>query len=241
MKRPISLILLLAMLLGCLLLSGCHGERVDAGKSSEFSFTVPESFDESRRITVTFWAKNDSNKVQVGIYRQAEEDFEALYPNVDVNIRYYTDYGSIYNDVITNIATNTTPNVCITYPDHIATYMTGADVVVPLDDLFADARYGFGGSELLYDSPTQEEIIPQFLSECTIGGVHYAVPYMRSTEACYVNKTLLEKLGYTLPETLTWDFVWEVSEAAAKKDADGNYLLNGQKVMAGVSRGGTKG
>ena len=61
--------------------------------------------------------------------------------------------------------------------------------------------------------------------------MHYAIPYMRSTEACYVNKTLLEKLGYTLPDVLTWDFVWEVSEAAAKKDSDGNYLLNGQKVM----------
>ena len=54
---------------------------------------------------------------------------------------------------------------------------------------------------------------------------------MRSTEACYVNKTYVEALGYTLPETLTWDFVWEVSEAAMKKDADGNFAINGQKVM----------
>ena len=54
---------------------------------------------------------------------------------------------------------------------------------------------------------------------------------MRSTECCYVNKTFVEKLGYTLPEQLTWDFIWEVSEAAAAKDADGNYLVNGQKVL----------
>lgn len=54
---------------------------------------------------------------------------------------------------------------------------------------------------------------------------------MRSTEACYINKTYVEKLGYTLPETLTWDFIWEVSEAVAKQDAQGNYLVNGQKVM----------
>ena len=54
---------------------------------------------------------------------------------------------------------------------------------------------------------------------------------MRSTEACYVNKTYVEKLGYELPETLTWDFVWEVADAAAKQDADGTFLLNGQKVM----------
>ena len=49
--------------------------------------------------------------------------------------------------------------------------------------------------------------------------------------ACYVNKTFVEKLGYTLPDVLTWDFVWEVAEAAAKRDADGTYALNGQKTM----------
>ena len=54
---------------------------------------------------------------------------------------------------------------------------------------------------------------------------------MRSTEACYINKTFVEQLGYTLPETLTWDFVWEVSEAAAKKDENGVYYLNSQNVM----------
>ena len=54
---------------------------------------------------------------------------------------------------------------------------------------------------------------------------------MRSTEACYVNKTYVEKLGYTLPEVLTWDFVWEVSQAAMKKDDSDNFAVNGQKVM----------
>ena len=168
---------------------------------------------------------------QVEIYKSAIAGFEALYPNITVNLRLYTDYGKIYNDVITNIATDTTPNVCITYPDHIATYLTGADTVIPLDDLFTHEKYGLGGSEVRFDAPTREEIVPKFLEECEFGGHYYAVPYMRSTECCYVNKTFVEKLGYTLPETLTWDFIWEVSEAATAKDADGNYLVNGQKVL----------
>ena len=57
------------------------------------------------------------------------------------------------------------------------------------------------------------------------------MPYMRSTEACYINKDYVEKLGYTVPDVLTWDFIFEVSEAAMAKDADGNFLVNGQKVM----------
>ena len=200
--------LLLTVFLLCLALSGCHGSR---GLSA---FAVPESFDTNRSFEISFWAKNDTNKTQTAIYEKAIRDFEALYPNIRVKLRLYTDYGKIYNDVITNIATNTTPNVCISYPDHIATYLTGSNVVVPLEALFADPRYGLGGSEVRFDAPTEEEIIPQFLSECSFSGHTYAVPYMRSTEACYINKDLVEKLGYELPETLTWDFVWEVSDAA---------------------------
>ena len=223
MKKIISLLLLTVLL--CSLLCGCHGSRDLA------TFEVPEEFDTSRNYEISFWAKNDTNATQVNIYKKAIADFQALYPNITVNLQLYTDYGKIYNDVITNIATGTTPNVCITYPDHIATYMTGDDTVVCLDDLFADKKYGLGGSELLFDGPTQKEIVPQFLQECIIDGQYYAIPYMRSTEACYVNKTYVEKLGYTLPETLTWDFVWEVSEAALAKDANGNFLVNGQNVL----------
>lgn len=214
------------MLTSLLLLCGCHGSR------EQSAFSVPDSFDESRQYEITFWAKNDTNKTQVDIYNKAIADFQTLYPNIMVKLRLYTDYGKIYNDVITNIATNTTPNVCITYPDHIATYLTGRNVVAPLDALFADEQYGLGGSALRYDGPTAEELIPRFLEECAFSGSHYAVPFMRSTEACYVNKTYVEALGYQLPETLTWDFVWEVSEAAAAaKNADGTFAVNGQQVL----------
>lgn len=223
MKKALLAALLLAAM--CIALTGCHGSQ------GMQTFAIPDEFDTSRSYEITFWAKNDTNVNQTRIYEKAIEDFQALYPNIMVNLRLYTDYGKIYNDVITNIATNTTPNVCITYPDHIATYMTGDNCVVPLDDLFTDEKYGLGGSELKFDSPTVEEIIPQFLEECAFDGHHYAIPYMRSTEACYVNVTMLEQLGYELPEVLTWDFVWEVADKAAQKDEDGNYLINGQKVM----------
>ena len=220
MKKSIVFLLILA-----LLLPGCHG------KVEKSAFQVPESFDTSRQYEISFWAKNDTNVTQTMIYEQAIADFQALYPNITVNLRLYTDYGRIYNDVITNIATDTTPNVCITYPDHIATYLTGGNSVVALDELFADARYGLGGSEIRFDAPTQDQIVGKYLEECAFGGHYYAIPYMRSTEACYVNKDFVEKLGFTLPEKLTWEFVWEVSEAAMAKDAQGNFLVNGQKTL----------
>ncbi len=222
-RRIMTVLMVCIMCAG--MLTACHGSKASQ------SFEVPAEFDESENITITFWAKNDTNKNQTAVYERAVAEFEQLYPNVDVNIRLYTDYGKIYNDVITNISTNTTPNVCITYPDHIATYLQSKDSVVALDELMSDPAYGLGGSAVKFDSPAQDEIIPKFLEECSFAGHYYALPYMRSTEACFVNKDLVEKLGYELPDIMTWDYIWEVSEAAVAKDADGNYIVNGQKTM----------
>ena len=222
-SRAVSVFLSFVCILG--MLTGCHGKKGTA------VFTMPEGLDPSRTYDIVFWAKNDTNITQTKIYNKAIEDFEKLYPNIKVSIRLYTDYNKIYNDVITNISTGTTPNVCITYPDHIATYKTGSNVVVPLDSLIDDPGFGLGGSEVKFDSPAREEVIPEYLNECVLDGHIYALPYMRSTEACYVNKDYVEALGYEIPETLTWDFIWEVSEKALAKDPDGNYAVNGKDVM----------
>ena len=228
-RKTIVLVLLLA--LSAAVLSGCHGTMdLNAAKEGYIS-EIPLYLDETKKIELTFWAKNDTNKVQTAVYTQAIEDFQALYPNITINLRLYADYGRIFNDVITNIATDTTPNICITYPDHIATYLTGENVMLPLDDWMADPRFGLGGSELRFDSPKREEIVPEFLNECMLNGKYYALPYMRSTEALYINRDLVEKLGYQVPDVLTWDFVWEVSEKAMEKDEDGLFKVNGQKVM----------
>lgn len=223
MKKKLSVFTLLLIVIFAL--AGCHGSKKTQ------SFTVPDEFDSSKNYEISFWAKNDTNKVQTAIYEKAIEDFEQIYPNINVKLKLYTDYSRIYNDVITNIATGTTPNVCITYPDHIATYLEGENIVAPLNDLFDNEKYGLGGSEVLFDSPKQEEIIPQFLSECELNQTYYAIPFMRSSEVCYINVTLLENMGYTLPEKLTWDFIWEVSEKAMEKNEDGTYKVNGQNVL----------
>lgn len=221
------LLLLLVALLSFGSLTGCHGRKAQ----NREEFNVPMEFDATKEYNITFWAKNDTNITQSNIYKKAISDFEAIYPNIHINLKTYTDYALIYQDVITNIATDTTPNVCISYPDHIATYMKGNNVVVNLDGLIADKGYGLGGEKLLFDGPAKEEIVPKFLEECKIGASYYALPYMRSTEALYINKDLVDKLGYEIPEIVTWDYIWEVSEAAMKQNADGTYVVNGQTTL----------
>lgn len=225
MKRPSLKYAVLLLTLLLTMLAGCHG------KKSLEPFSVPETFDENTQYTISFWAKNDTNKTQTAIYNKAISDFEKLYPNIDVNLKLYTNYNTIYNDVITNIATNTTPNVCITYPDHIATYLSGKNIVVPLDELMDNSDYGLSGSKVKFDAPKKSEIKEKFLKEGIISDSTYALPFMRSTEALYINKDYVEKLGYEIPEVVTWDFVFDVSEKAMELSDDGSFKVNGQNVL----------
>nr|MBE6545143.1 extracellular solute-binding protein [Oscillospiraceae bacterium] len=220
-----GLFVLILVFLSAISLFACHGAE------ETLAFEIPNGFDTEKEYKVVFWAKNENNSSQREVYEKAISDFESYYPNIKVTIKHFTSYDDIYNDVITNIQTGTTPNVCITYPDHIATYITGENVVVPLDDLITDAKYGLGGSAVRFDAPTMDEIVPEYLDEGYIGATLYALPFMRSTEACYINKTYVEALGYEVPDILTWDFIFEVSNAALAKDGEGNYRINGQNVM----------
>lgn len=224
-NKKTSLSLAISLFLSSLLLTGCHGSK------EMKTFETPESFNDTKQIELSFWAKNDTNQSQTEVYEKAVSEFSKYYPNVKVNLKLYNDYTKIYNDVITNISTDTTPNVCITYPDHIATYLEGANTVVALDDLFTDENFGFGGKSVKFDGPSYSEVVPKFLSECKLSGFYYAVPYMRSTEACFINKDFVNALGYEIPDILTWDFIYEVSKKAAQKNSEGVYELNGQKVM----------
>ena len=227
LKRTAAALMLLA---AALLLGGCHVIR----PGSDY-MDVPSSLNETRPIELMFWAKNDSNKTQIEVYTKAIEDFEKLYPSIRINLKSYSNYDDIYKDVIKNASTGTQANICITYPDHIATYMDSpSKPVLQLDNWMRDSRYGLGGSELRFDSPKEAELVPEFLEECVLDGHYYAMPYMRSTEALYINQDMVERLGFEVPDVVTWDFIWEVSEKAMEKNEDGTFRVNGQSKLIPV-------
>ncbi len=202
-----------------ILLTSCHGSLVPLKEKIDLiDFVVPQDFDTTKEYNITFWAKNDTNKYQQEIFIKAKEDFEMIYPNIHINIVQYNDYTKIYSDVITNISTNTTPNISIAYPDHVATYMEGKGVIVPLDNLINDINYGLGGKKIKYNSIKKEEINSKYLEECIIQDKYTTLPFMRSSEALYVNKTYLINNGFEIPDVFTWEYIWEVSKYAKNKN-----------------------
>ena len=83
-KKAVSVFLSLVLLVSALCLVSCHGS------SSLTAFDVPDTFNMASNYEITFWAKNDTNVTQTKVYSKAVEDFQKLYPNIHVNLRFYT-------------------------------------------------------------------------------------------------------------------------------------------------------
>ena len=87
MKKFVSILLLLVMLLS---LTACHGSR------DERTFAIPEEFDTTKNYEISFWAKNDTNMTQVEIYKSAIAAFEERYPNIKEFEKIARKYGVDY-------------------------------------------------------------------------------------------------------------------------------------------------
>ena len=221
------------ILLGMFILCACHGQLVPKGENTiheDDLFEVPEEFDTSRNYELQFWSKNDNNELQKQTYLKAIEDFQKLYPNIKITIRNYTNYEDVYRDVLKNIPTNSTPNICVSYPDYAATYKSGHNTIVELDSLMNDPNYGFGGSKLKFDAPTKDEIVTKFFDEGLLpnpnsktGYSYYVLPFVRSNEVLYLNKTYFETHNLEIPEQFTWDYLYEVARYSR------NYYDENQK------------
>ena len=216
MKR--RLLTLGLLLVATITLSSCHHV------TQHNKFIVPTTFDENKSYTISFWAKNDSDQRQVDVYKEAISEFNKYYPNITIELRNFTSYPDIYREVLLNLNTNTAPNVCISYPDNVATYLESENSVVALGDLMKDSNYGLDGALLKFDSIGSDGIVNSFLEEGLINDEYYTIPYMRSTEALYINKTYVERLGFSIPDIPTWDWVWEVAEAAVEERESGTNI-----------------
>ena len=86
MSRKVCILLLLTIV-SALLLASCHGQ------SDRPVFEIPTEFDTSKEYDITFWAKNENNATQRSVYEDAIQKFESYYPNINVTIKHYTDYG----------------------------------------------------------------------------------------------------------------------------------------------------
>ena len=222
MKKKFLVFILLIVVL--MVSFACHGTKATEVEKEKATFTVPSEFDETREYEIEFLMKNDGFRTQKEEMEKTIARFNEYYPNIHIKISNKSDYNIVYQTIITNIPTNTTPNVCVVYPDYIATFNEGDNIVVPLDNLLSDSNYGLGGSEIKYPAIQREDLFENYLNELVIDNTQYGIPFMRSSEALYINKTMYDELGLTMPDEFTWDDLWEACRVAKAKHPEKNFI-----------------
>ena len=169
----------------------------------EPNFSVPAGgFKVDEPVTITFYHTMGTNlNTVLDMYI---EEFEALFPNITVE---WTQVGG-YNDVRDQIQKELTvgggPNIAYCYPDHVALYNV-AKAVTTLDNLIdskVEVTHADGTKETIGLTDAQKaDFIPGFYNEGRAfgDGLMYTMPFSKSTEVLYYNKTFFTDNGLKLP------------------------------------------
>lgn len=230
MKRKIvAILLMMAMLFTMLTACGStpSNDNVAEGGNDTVvatgNFTVPEGGYDGSAVTITFYNTMGANlKAVLDAYII---EFNKLYPNITVVSTNVGNYDDCRDQISTEITVGNQPNLAYCYPDHVALYNL-AKVVTTLDSLIASQETvtrADGTTEILgLTAEQQADFIEGYYAEGKQfgDGLMYTMPFSKSTEVMYYNKTFFEQNGLTVPTT--WD---ELEAVCAKiKQIDPNSI-----------------
>ncbi|MBP5238170.1 MAG: extracellular solute-binding protein [Clostridia bacterium] len=214
--------LLVFILLAAMALTLCACGKAKAAPN----FIVPEGGYDGSEVTVKFYHTMGSNLSDVlDIYI---EEFNKLYPNIHIAYEKIGGYDDVRNQISTELSYRTEPNMAYCYPDHVALYnLTGA--VATLDDIIdsqIEITRADGTKEILGLTEEQKnDFIKGYYEEgMQFGdGLMYTMPFSKSTEVLYYDKTFFEANGLTPPKT------WDEMEALCRriKEIDPNSIPMG--------------
>lgn len=173
---------------------------------------------------VYFW-HTFGKGIKTQVEKQAKEFEKIIKEKEDVDIEIVLEYQGSYNDLIGKVTKSftvgDTPQICVAYPDHVATYLNydnnGKKYVNNLETFINDPEIGLDKEEYLNPGLLGEsDFVPSFIDE----GRHYiyegtySLPYMKSTELMLYNKDIVSSAIDTLGiqesvedymNDITWD------------------------------------
>ena len=206
-KSLLAFVLVLALCIGSLAFTGCgRGKIADADLSGGY---------DGSEVTIVFYHTMSATNLQP-VLDDAIARFNEMYPNITVEHKQVGDYDAVRNQIKTELTVGGQPNIAYCYPDHVALYNV-AKAVVPLDTLIAskvEVKRADGTTEIM--GLTEEQVgnfIEGFYNEGRAFGDDkmYTMPFSKSTEVLYYNKTFFDANGLKVPTT------WDEMEALCKK------------------------
>lgn len=216
---------LLALILAAgLALTACGGEETEAEteaetrEASETSQTSDsqdssseedsekassESSDESEPVEIIFW--HAMNGAQEDSLVKLTDEFMAENPNITVNLQNQSSYQDLSQKLTSTLQSpDNLPTITQAYPDWMVP-MIQSDLVVDLEPMINNSD-----EDIAFDN--WEDVIKGFREGVeNEEGQILAMPFNKSTEVLWYNKTLLDELGLEVPTT--YEELAEVSQA----------------------------
>lgn len=176
--------------------------------------------------------RNKDGKIHISFYHTMGQNlsvvldeyiakFEAMYPDYKIDAKQVGSYDDVRDQVSSEIMTGEQPNIAYCYPDHVALYNI-AGAVQTLDE-FIDSTETMtradGTTEIVGLTQEQkDDFIEGYYNEGRQFGdnLMYSMPFSKSTEVLYYNKTFFEKNNLQVPTT--WDEMEAVCEAIKSKE-----------------------
>ena len=159
------------------------------GAVSAISLASCDNGSKDTSHTIQFWNTMGANLREV--LDPAIEQFETDNPGWTIEATQIGSYDDVRNQTISYIAAGSNPDLVYCYPDHVAMY-NKASAVVDLNQYINDPEIGY----------TQEQVddfIDGYYAEGSVygDGAMYTLPFSKSTEVLYYNKTFMDDQGLT--------------------------------------------
>ena len=240
-KLIVSLIALVLVLAMCTFVLVACGETNPSGNGDGGNTT--DNVDYSK--TIVFYS-TQSDALQK-ITSNAIAAFEAKYPGWKIDHRQPGGYDEVKEKIISDFQGGVQPDLAYCYPDHVAQYLQTGKVIDMTKFIYSTDPVELADGTLATVGYSEEELadfVPGYYNEGyanNFGGyANYGftadsmltLPFVKSTELLYYNKSALEELG--LPVATTWDQLWAQCEAIVKKfpsatplgyDSEANWFI----------------
>ena len=198
------------------------------------NFTVPTTGYNGDPITIKFYHTMGQNlRDELDTYIA---EFNLIYPEITIEHEQVGGYDDVLSQIKTELTVGNGPNIAYCYPDHVAGYNVGK-AVTTLDNLIdsqIEVTRADGTKEILgLTAEQQADFIPGFYNEGRAfgDGLMYTMPFSKSTEVLYYNKTFFNENNIQLPthwwcsEACPADCESSMEKVCAKiKAIDGNSI-----------------
>ena len=147
-------------------------------------------------VEITFWHAMNGDL----------EKFMAENPNIKVTLQNQSSYKDLQQKITATVASpKDLPTMTQAYPDWMFNPIK--------DNLVTDLTPYIENETLKFDN--YEDILPSFREAAKIDGKIYGMPFNKSTEVLWYNKTLLDELGLKAPTT--YDELVQVAKTIKEK------------------------